>query len=1035
MAGEATGFATAKKTAVGVILVALAPIIGVLTGFLTAHPIAAIILMLAYYGIVALIGLTAKIWNKLIEIWVTRIAESADVKFQQALSGYRRNYLRYVRSAHAHMDMKGLTTRGEYALAVDDIFIQLSLDPNSLHNLDASLIEYASDSDSPYWNAAISRASSLTPLRGLGYGVRLATHIAKRVISEPRKWKPSRLLESIDEAARAFVAREGEVGTPTPQDIWDWLRIAADSRTVLVIVGPPGSGKTTLLKHVAISMAEWRRRSRALIGSQKIPVIVALRDHKDKFSASGLDHPLLADVIRSSLRDMQRTEPPNWVEAQLENGRMLVMFDGLDEVAIGDVRKSISDWIEKQRQAYPEVPLIVTSRPFGYQNAPLNSATVVQVQPFTEVQVQSFTRRWYIATSIRSYGGDTDAARMYANNSATELLDRLYDSTALLSLTVNPLLLTMIATVHHYRGALPGTRIELYKEICDVLLGKRHQARGVVLDVDMSAPQKQSVLQVLAHHMMQSRMRDVSLDSAAACIADTLTRVAPHVAPAEFLEHIEQSSGLLIEREAGEFAFAHLTFQEYFASTYIREERREGDLIANIQDPWWRETILLYAAQADATAIVTTCLQDIDKLPLLSLAVQCSEEGREISLSARRALGDFISGDVRTSPGRRRAAGGVKLFRRARTFSRVAEDEYVSPWPITCLEYQLFIDEVGSVESAIPDHWREGVFEAGADNDPILGVRSEDVQRFCEWAQRLYGDQWNYGLLRGEQLSDRTLLQKLKHQKLGAAFVEKPQLRPTRPEVEISRLPGFSPDSQILESELEIDKRSLQFEADDSGLQYVDDTAGLDLGRLLTRERVRALWDNESGQRRNLMANWQKMQMWDLQWAQAQTERLVQGVLSFAYRTALEEVAKLRSDLAGTAQALGYGMAISCARSLNPQVRILAHRRERFFCRLASLAAADICRTLASKEPGELPSRQPARRSLRSLFSFRHSPNEDSGYDTRGDSTKEVLLQMAWDFESIYCALALFESRAERRSTPWEGFFLVRRRATDGPYR
>ena len=39
-------------------------------------------------------------------------------------------------------------------------------------------------------------------------------------------------------------------------------------------------------------------------------------------------------------------------------------------------------------------------------------------------------------------------------------------------MAVNPLLLTMIATVHRRGNVLPGKRVELYKEICQVLNGK-----------------------------------------------------------------------------------------------------------------------------------------------------------------------------------------------------------------------------------------------------------------------------------------------------------------------------------------------------------------------------------------------------------------------------------------------------------------------------------------------------------------------------------------------------------------------------------
>lgn len=39
---------------------------------------------------------------------------------------------------------------------------------------------------------------------------------------------------------------------------------------------------------------------------------------------------------------------------------------------------------------------------------------------------------------------------------------RLNDSDVLTELAVNPLLLTMIATVHKFRSRLPGRRVELY---------------------------------------------------------------------------------------------------------------------------------------------------------------------------------------------------------------------------------------------------------------------------------------------------------------------------------------------------------------------------------------------------------------------------------------------------------------------------------------------------------------------------------------------------------------------------------------------
>ncbi len=90
---------------------------------------------------------------------------------------------------------------------------------------------------------------------------------------------------------------------------------------------------------------------------------------------------------------------------------------------------------------------------------------------FNNTQVKKFVYNWYLATTILSYAKDDPGLRQEAEQKAHDLLDRLRKNPVLHELTVNPLLLTMIAMVHSYRDALPGRRVELYAEICDVLLG------------------------------------------------------------------------------------------------------------------------------------------------------------------------------------------------------------------------------------------------------------------------------------------------------------------------------------------------------------------------------------------------------------------------------------------------------------------------------------------------------------------------------------------------------------------------------------
>ena len=108
--------------------------------------------------------------------------------------------------------------------------------------------------------------------------------------------------------------------------------------------------------------------------------------------------------------------------------------------------------------------IVISSRPFGYAENPISGASVLQVRPFNVAQIQAFVERWTLAVAIRSYGELNDVAKRTAEMESQELLGQLRRSPQLFELGTNPLLLTMICNVHKYRGALPGSRVELYSE-------------------------------------------------------------------------------------------------------------------------------------------------------------------------------------------------------------------------------------------------------------------------------------------------------------------------------------------------------------------------------------------------------------------------------------------------------------------------------------------------------------------------------------------------------------------------------------------
>lgn len=498
---------------------------------------------------------------------------------------------------------------------------------------------------------------------------------------------------------------------------------------VLAVVGAAGCGKTTLLRHAAREIC---RPGGA--GRRTVPIFLVLRDHE----AQILDDPAvtLAGLIRSTLGRYGPDEPPGWFEQKLRDGDCVVLLDGLDEVTPDAGRRAISDWVERQIGQFPDNDFVITSRPRGYRAAEINGATVLQVRPLTGEQVSQFLHRWYRSMERHGKAAENGDPASRADTLVTELLDQLRNTVALRELTVNPLLLTMIANVHAYGGALPGGRAELYSEICEVMLWRRNLAKRLPAERDI----KELPLRHLAFTMMERRVRDLPRDSVLEALKPLLRRVSRQHSPDRFLEEVS-SSGLLIERENGLYSFAHHTFQEHLAAVHIHDKGLTKLLAGTVEDVWWRDCTLLYAARADPDAIISACLKSQSEVAL-ALAFDCAEQARELDPGLKAQLDELLAASYQagTEPGRRKLMARVLLTRHLRRFTPAIDAvPRVCVRPITVDIYRLFLADTGV---APPDDPRP--FEPGS-GGPVVGAHPADVLSFVQWANEIAG---SYGSFR-----------------------------------------------------------------------------------------------------------------------------------------------------------------------------------------------------------------------------------------------------------------------------------------------
>jgi Cdc6-like AAA superfamily ATPase len=518
---------------------------------------------------------------------------------------------------------------------------------------------------------------------------------------------------------------------------------------VLALLGGPGTGKTTLLRSITHSLCVVPFFS---LRPRRLPILLYLRDHVGSLLSE--DPPGLFELPPSSAL-LDGVTPPDWIRARLERGRCVVMLDGLDEISdLGD-RLRVVHWVDDQITRYPANTFLVTSRPSGYVSTPLRGADVLQLQGFTGDQISLFVHQWYNAVTRRQYGSsDARYSREIAVRRADDLLTQVRSHPALYDLASNPLLLTMIANVHRYRGALPGSRAMLYAEMCDVLLYTRQEAKNLHDVTEMNGPTKRYVIQHLGLHMMRYRLRDISADAATAAIRLPLARVSGSaVSPSVLLEEV-CNSGLLVERGSGQYEFAHLTLQEYLAAQAILQDSGSlySILLEEIGDPWWRETTLLWATMGDASPVVAACLS-VGTASALALAFDAAEIAQELHPDLRGRLEEFLDpehGGLPEDTERRRLVSGVTAMRAFRNRIRL-NGVYLCAQPVDRRLFSLFLMDESAPDERVR-RFRESQLE------PASGLRSADVRRFTNWVNSVVDDGSVYRLPTEHELSSAARL-------------------------------------------------------------------------------------------------------------------------------------------------------------------------------------------------------------------------------------------------------------------------------------
>ncbi|HSS22469.1 MAG TPA: HEAT repeat domain-containing protein [Pyrinomonadaceae bacterium] len=384
----------------------------------------------------------------------------------------------------------------------------------------------------------------------------------------------------------------------------------------LVVLGDPGSGKTTLVRWIATSYLlrlnqnqEWKDLPdvSTLPDKDWLPVIVRCRD-LDQTSVQGpLDQILTHTFRRTELSSSEAEALLSVLKEKLFQGEALLLIDGLDEIVDPVLRIRFCQQLEQIHVAYPNTPIIVTSRIVGYRELGYRIGRGFEHLTFVDLSKEDkadFARRWCALTETPERRAEM----------AEELIHDIHSTDRIERLTANPMLLTTLALVKRKIGSLPSRRSDLYWDALEVLLNWRREVDEPI-DHREALPQ----LEYIAYAMCERGVSQLRGDEIIELL-EQMREEYPQIHPTrkhsaeEFIRLLERQTGILIEaghvRHQGRptplFEFRHLTFQEYLAGLALVDGRfpnrdRSKSLAQNI------------AHLAGQTSVAKSSTEDDDK--------------------------------------------------------------------------------------------------------------------------------------------------------------------------------------------------------------------------------------------------------------------------------------------------------------------------------------------------------------------------------------------------------------------------------------
>jgi len=361
----------------------------------------------------------------------------------------------------------------------------------------------------------------------------------------------------------------------------------ANEKQYLMLLGGPGVGKSTFLRKVGL---EGLKGKDGNFAHECIPVFLELK----RLTEDQID---IEALITQEFEICGFPFPEQMTNNALKSGKLLLLFDGLDEVPtvnIDNVIRKIGDFVDQ----YSQNRFIASCRIAAYKGG-FTRFTEVEMADFDDSQIETYIKNWFDSTP-HQYRYQLDKEMKTAEQCWKVLNTISHHATK--ELARNPLLLTLLCMVYDSSQNFPQNRADLYERALSIFLEewtaekriRREESISQYLDV---AAEKRMLSEIAAKNFEEDRLffSESEILKQIWEFGAGNANTPPSFNASKILDTILVDQGLFVERVKGSYSFSHLTFQEYLTANYIERDTRSVKGLArkHLHNNQWHEVFLL----------------------------------------------------------------------------------------------------------------------------------------------------------------------------------------------------------------------------------------------------------------------------------------------------------------------------------------------------------------------------------------------------------------------------------------------------------